>query len=79
MPVSFAKDILPLFTQIDIDHMQFFCDLSKYDDVKTNSADIVSRLTGEGGPTMPPKTAGGPWSATQIALFQSWIDGGCQP
>jgi hypothetical protein len=38
--VSFANDIRPLFTQIDINHMAFFCDLSSYDDVKTNAQEI---------------------------------------
>jgi hypothetical protein len=79
MAVSFAKDISPLFTATDIDHMQFFCDLSKYDDVKTNAGDILDRLQGNGGPVMPPANAGGPWPAAQIALFQSWIDDGTQP
>ena len=30
MAVSFATQSLPLFTQTDIDHMSFFCDLSSY-------------------------------------------------
>jgi hypothetical protein len=79
MPVSYATDIRPLFTQVDIDHMQFFCDLSSYDDVKTNADDILGRLQAQGGPVMPPKSAGGPWDAKRIALFQSWISDGCQP
>jgi hypothetical protein len=44
MAVSFASQIRPLFTQTDIDHMSFFCDLSSYDDVKTNAQDIANRL-----------------------------------
>jgi hypothetical protein len=79
MSVSFAKDIRPLFTQTDIDHMDYYCDLSDYDDVKANAADILSRLEGDDGPVMPPENAGGPWSAEKIALFRAWIDGGCQP
>ena len=79
MPVSFATDIRPLFTQVDIDHMQFFCDLSNYNDVKTNADDILGRLKGKGGPMMPPANAGGPWPESQIALFQSWVDEGCNP
>jgi hypothetical protein len=78
-PVSFATDIRPLFNDTDIAHMSWFCDLSKYDDVKTNAADILSRLDGSGGAVMPPKRSGGPWSPAQIALFQKWIDGGCAP
>lgn len=80
--IGFAADIKPLFTQIDIDHMKWYCDLSKYGDVKTHAADILRRLKAQGGPVMPPpptKGGDGPWSAEKIALFQSWIDGGCQP
>ena len=82
MAVSFANDIRKLFTQTDIDHMMFFCDLSKYDDVKANADDIMGRLNGTGGDVMPPpklKGGDGPWSAANIALFQSWIADGCQP
>jgi hypothetical protein len=80
--VGFAASIKPLFTQIDIDHMTWFCDLANYDDVKTNAQEILHRLKGEGGAVMPPprnKGGDGPWSDSQIALFQSWIDGGCAP
>ena len=80
--VGFAADIKPLFTPIDIDHMMWFCDLSKYDDVKTNAQAILNRLKAQGGPVMPPppaKGGDGPWSAEKIALFQAWIDGGYQP
>jgi len=80
--VGFAADIRPLFTDIDINHMRFFCDLSNYDDVKTNADDIVGRLKGQGGPVMPPppnRGGDGPWSQEKIALFQAWIDGGFQP
>lgn len=81
-PVGFASDIKPLFTQTDIDHMTWFCDLSKYDDVKANAYVILGRLKGKGGPVMPPppaKGGDGPWSKDNIALFQSWMDGGYQP
>ncbi len=79
MAVSFATDIRPLFTQTDIDHMSFFCDLSSYDDVKTNAQDIVDRLQAIGGAVMPPASAGGPWTPDQIALFKQWMTDGMQP
>jgi hypothetical protein len=81
-PISFAADIGPLFTQIDIDHMSWFCNLANYDDVKTNASDILSRLKGEGGAVMPPppsRGGEGPWTADKIALFEAWIDNGCLP
>ena len=79
--VSFAKDIRPLFSSIDVDHMSGFFDLTSYDDVKNNSADILQRLKGVGGAVMPPPPpkGDGPWSADKIALFKSWIDGGFLP
>jgi hypothetical protein len=79
MAVSFSTDIRPLFTDEDIDHMSFFCDLSNYDDVKTNANDIISRLKGTAGPVMPPASAGGPWSGDRIELFEQWVTEGCQP
>jgi hypothetical protein len=79
MPVSFAADIRPLFTDTDIDHMSFFCDLSSYNDVKTNSAAILGRLNGTGGHQMPPASTGGPWPPAHIALFQTWINDGSLP
>jgi hypothetical protein len=74
-PTSFAADILPLFTPTDLDHMSWFCDLSKYDDVKANAAEILDRLKGIGGRVMPPPPAQ-PWSTEYIALFALWIEDG---
>jgi hypothetical protein len=79
MAVSFSSDIRPLFTDTDIDHMSFFCDLSNYDEVKANADDILGRLDGTGGPVMPPASTGGPWPPAQITLFKTWIEDGCQP
>jgi hypothetical protein len=79
MAVSFASQIRPLFTQTDIDHISFFCDLSSYEDVKTNAQDIANRLQGIGGRVMPPPGDGGPWSKQNIDLFKQWIADGCQP
>jgi len=77
--VSFAADIWPLFRDIDIQHMAWFCDLSKYEDVRDNVDDILDRLTQTGRRQMPPVDAGGPWSQDRIDLFQRWKDGGCAP
>jgi hypothetical protein len=76
--VSFQKDILPMYTATDIAHMKFFCDLSKKDDNQQNAQGILQRLKGQGGAVMPPSPAK-PWTKQQIALYQSWIDGGFQP
>jgi hypothetical protein len=79
MTVSYATNIRPLFTQIDIDHMEAqSLDLASYADVKKNAQHILDRLKGIGGEQMPPPPAR-PWSAGNIALFKQWIDDGCQP
>ena len=81
-PISFAKDIRPLFSSIDVAHMSGAFDLSNYDHVRKNAQPILRRLKGDGGAVMPPppeKGGSGPWSVEKIALFQSWIDGGMQP
>lgn len=78
--VSFAKDIRPLFTDVDIDHMKDYFDLSNYDDVKTNAQNILGRLRAKGPRVMPPPPprGNGPWSPEKISLFAAWIDGGFQ-
>ncbi len=76
MPTSsYAKDIRPLFRQMDIDEMisvaQF--DLSKHDDVKQHANDIYERVkSGD----MPCDAA---WSPANVKLFKDWMDGGMQP
>jgi hypothetical protein len=77
--ISFAADIRPLFRDIDIQHMSWFCDLSKYEDARDNADDILDRLTQTGLRQMPPASAGGPWAAEKIELFRKWKDGGCAP
>jgi len=77
--VSFAVDIRPLFTDLDIRHMSWFCDLSSFEDVRTRADVILGRLDGSHGPQMPPANADGPWSAEKIDLFRQWKEGGCTP
>jgi hypothetical protein len=79
MAIGYAKDVRPQFRQIDIDHMKFFCDLSSYDDVKTNAQEILGRLKATDDMVMPPENSAGPWPAVSISTFEDWIVGGCQP
>jgi hypothetical protein len=68
---SFAKDIRPLFTDEDVEHMldvNSDLDLSKYEAVKANASDIYNVLS-DG--SMPP---GEPWSEDKVALFKQWMD-----
>ena len=69
-PVSFDRDIKPLFRDRDRGAMKFFVDLWSYDDVARESAAILERVR-DG--SMP---CDGPWDDEQIALFQQWVDGG---
>jgi hypothetical protein len=70
---SFAQDIRPLFRDKDVEEMRFAFDLSGYEDVKSNAASIMDRLT-DG--SMP---CDDPWPAERIALFRQWMDEGYSP
>jgi len=77
---SFAHDIRPLFTDEDVQHMKFRFDLSSYQDVKNNSADILNRVSRPAGsPGIMPPPPRKPWSPAQVQLFKDWINGGFQP
>lgn len=77
--VSFAKDIAPLFTQTDIDHMKSYTggslDLSNYDSVKIYASQIYSRVA-SGNMPPPPAPA---WTKDKVQLFACWIQQGTQP
>jgi hypothetical protein len=78
--VSFEQDILPLFTQTDIEHMQRMgVELNDYSYMRApdNAMKVYDQLSSK---KMPPSVGGGagPWSDTNINLFKSWIDGGYQ-
>ena len=75
MPLSFARDIRPLFRDTpDVDEMkEFGMDLSSYEDVKEQAANIVERL--EDG-SMP---CDEPWPEDRIARFKQWMDEGLAP
>ena len=75
MALSFAKDIRPLFRDLDIEEMKHYrdFDLSKYEDVKANYVDIAMQVEAK---TMP---CDEPWTDEKIALFAKWIEEGMQP
>lgn len=78
---SFAADILPLFTAIDIAHMAHGgVMLAEYAYMSNpaNAQAVLDRLDGTKTPIMPPPPAS-PWSAANIALFKAWMAGGYQP
>ena len=69
-PISFERDIKPLFREGDRQSMKAAFDLWSYDDVARNSDAIVERLR-EG--SMP---CDGAWPDEQVALFESWMAAG---
>jgi hypothetical protein len=81
MPVSFAKDVRPMFRPIDIDHMIkggiFLGDFTYMSDPSNNHAHAQSVEDTLVNQTMPP---GGPfWSDQQIQLYRQWRSDGYLP
>ena len=73
--LSFAKDIRPMFTDMDVDHMKHAgMDLSNRDDVEKH-ADAIYQTVSAG--IMPPPSAGEPrWSEAMCATFKRWQEQG---
>ncbi len=69
-PISFERQIKPLFRDRDRQSMKWAFDLWSHDDVARNSDAILDRLR-DG--TMP---CDGAWPDEQIAVFQHWVEGG---
>jgi hypothetical protein len=76
--LSFAKDIRPMFTDLDVAHMKRTgMDLSKKDDVAKHAAAIYTMVS-EG--KMPPANAGeGRWSPQMCERFKQWQTQGFPP
>src|SRR3954452_12840333 len=80
--VSFQSDILPLFTNGDVDHMsQQGVNLDQYTYMKqpANAQQVYDQVSSG---SMPIDDNGSPvrtWSQDQVQLFKSWMDGGYQP
>ena len=81
MPVSFEKDIRPLFRQIDIDHMKKYkvlldnyAYMSDPSNDHGNAQAVEDTLKNQ---SMPP---GGPyWSDEQLILYGQWKSDGFLP
>ena len=69
-PISFERDIKPLFREGDRQSMRWAFDLWSRDDVARNAEPISARLR-DG--TMP---CDGAWSDEQIAVFHAWVEAG---
>jgi hypothetical protein len=80
MAVSFAAEILPLFTQMDINHMKGFgVELDGYDYMKDPSNAESAYFQVSSGLMPPPSSGEERWSEDKVALFKEWMDGGYQP
>jgi hypothetical protein len=72
--LSFERDIRPMFTQLDIDHMSAMIDLSDRDSVYA-SADAIYSTVSAG--TMPPPSSGEPrWTVEMCNKFRQWTEQG---
>jgi hypothetical protein len=72
-PLSFERDIRPLFREKDRASMLKAFDLWSHDDVVVHQDSIAAQLA-QG--TMP---CDGAWSGDRVAVFQKWIAEGSQP
>ncbi len=75
MPLSFAKDIRPLFRDTpDVDSMKAYgLDLASYAEVKAHAENIYARLEDQSMPCDEP------WPAERLALFKRWMEEGMAP
>lgn len=73
--VSFDADIKPIFAQF-VGEMRWRFDLTNYDDVRANAAQIYSfiRSSDPDGRMPPPPFE--PLTLEQVARFKTWIDEG---
>ena len=73
---SFAADIRPMFTDLDVAHMQAAgIDLASRDDCEKYALAIYHRKRRACRHREPGK----PWSAEMCERFKKWWDQGCKP
>jgi hypothetical protein len=69
-PVSYERDVKPLFRETDRQSMLDSFDLWAHEDVSANAAAILGVL--EAG-SMP---CDGAWPAEQVDVFRRWVEAG---
>jgi len=80
MAASFAHDIRPLFTEMDIAHMKDGGVLLDDLEYMRDAAHAQKVLDAVSAGAMPPQSSGEPaWAPDRVQLFRDWIAGGCQP
>jgi len=72
-PLSYQRDIRPLFRDKDRNAMVQLFDLWSHQDVVSHQDAIVAQLAAG---TMP---CDGPWPPEQVAVFTRWVTGGSNP
>lgn len=76
-PLSFARDIRPMFTNMDVDHMKKAMDLSDRDSVFQHAAAIYEAVANG---SMPPASCGEPrWTPDMCERFKEWQAQGGRP
>ena len=84
MAVSFASDIVPMFTEMDVTHMgEQSVYLDKYEymsDPTDNYANANAVYDEVSSGSMPPSWSDeDPWTPAKVQTFKDWMDGGYQP
>lgn len=76
--LSFAKDIRPMFTAMDVDHMtKLSLNLADHNTVLQHAAAIYAAVSSG---SMPPPSSGEPrWTPEMCTRFKAWWDQGGPP
>jgi hypothetical protein len=75
-PVTWSNDIKQLFTAVDVAHMKKKgIDLSSYQDVMLNAAQIYARVAN--GSMPPPGSGESAWPKEWVDKFGCWIQQNC--
>ena len=75
--LSFASDIRPMFSDVDVEHMKRFgMDLSSRDDVAKHAKNILAAVTSG---IMPPPAENRTWTKDMCATFERWMNTGIAP
>jgi hypothetical protein len=78
MALSFAKDIRPMFTDLDVAHMKpAGIDLSDKGQVAEHAAAIYEAVNQGNMP--PPSSGESRWSTEMCERFKQWQAKGCPP
>lgn len=78
--VSFSRNIRPLFTTMDVEHMRrasVALDDIAYMSDPDHAESVYQKLSSKQMP--PPYSGESPWPDADIQLFRDWMDGGFQP